>query len=506
MSSVTDSPIEPTPGRTPESELGKTIKTGAGWTIAARFCGRVVRVLTFFLLAKLLGPERLGVVGTLYVIDPLGILLTRLGFSAAIIQKKDADADHFDSAMIISVGAGIALAVLLACSASTIGRLLDDELLGRILLPYSFVFVVRSFSYVPSAVLRRKMAFRKFAVMGEFANVTGCVVMLALAFGGLGVWCVFWAELVRAALLSGFSIGLSGHRFRPRFRIKAARELSGFAGWTTLTAFSYYGLSNIDYVIVRVVFGPTAMGWYVLAFRLISQPFEQIATRLYEVMFPAFSRYQDQPGEVLRVYRKLVCGIALFALPLLGIAIVLAEEFFLVVMGPEWQGAILPFQILCIAGMIRAFVGSSSALVKSRGYVRFEGLALAALFVLMAAGVGVGTFFGLAGVAVAVDLVMAVYLTAYLVYQGRKGIASAGVFIDAILPVVECTVIAAVVCAGVAWLHTAVVDIGDLGRLLTAGASATVALVLAVMFHPNTTLRSILWELNRIVRRTKDDE
>ncbi len=503
LSNVTDSPVEPTPGRTPVSELGKTIKTGAGWTIAARFCGRVVRVLTFFLLAKILGPERLGVVGIIYVVDPLGMLLTRLGFSAAIIQKEDANADHFDSAMIISVGAGVTLAAVLACSASTIGRLLDDELLGRLLLPYSLVFVVRSFSYVPSAVLRRKMAFRKFAVMGEFANVTGCIVMLALALGGLGVWSVLWAELTRAVLLSGFSIGLSGHRFRPRFRLEAARELSGFAGWTTLTAFSYYGLCNIDYVIVRVVFGPTAMGWYVLAFRLISQPFEQIATRLYEVMFPAFSRYQDQPAEVLRVYRKLVCGIALFALPLLGIAIVLADEFFLVVMGPEWQGAILPFQILCVAGMIRAFVGSSSALLKSRGYVRFEGTALAALFGLMAASVGVGTFFGLPGVAIAVDVVMIVYLTAYLVYQGRKNIASAGVFVDAILPVVQCTLVAVAACIGVAWLLTAV---GDVARLFISGAVATIIFVLAVMRHPNSTVRSVVWELKRVLRRTKDDE
>jgi len=506
LSNVTDSPIEPTPGRAAVSDLGKTIKTGAGWTIAARFCGRVVRVLTFFLLAKLLGPERLGVIGIIYVIDPLGMIITQLGFSSAIIQKKDANADHFDSAMVISVCAGTVLAVVLAASASTIGRLLNDELLGRILLPYSLVFVVRAFSYVPGAVLRRKMAFRKFALMGEFANVTGCVVMLAFVFGGLGVWSVLWAELVRAALLSGLSIGLSGHRFRPRFRVEAVREMASFSGWTTLTSLSYYGLCNIDYVVVRVVFGSAALGLYVLAFRLISQPFEQIATRLHEVMFPAFSRFQDQPGEVLRVYRKLVCGIGLFVLPLLAIAMVLAEEFFDVVMGPAWRPAILPFQILCIAGMIRAFIGSSSAMLTSRGYVRFQGLALAVLFALMAAGVGIGSLFHLAGVAIAVDVVIAIYLAAYLVYQGRKNIAGVRVFVDAILPVIQCTLIAVVACLGIVWLLTAVVDIGDVARLLIAGSAATLVFVIAVMLHPNSTLRSVVWELKRIVRRPKNGE
>ena len=508
MSNVTDSPIESAPGQAAATpDLGQTIKTGAGWTIAARFGGRIVRFLTFFLLAKLLGPNLIGVVGVIYMIDPIGMIVTRLGLSAAIVQKKNVNADHFDTAMVISVCAGLVFAGLVAALAPVAGRLLEDELLGQILPWYSFVFVARAFSYIPAAVLRRKMAFRTFALLGECANIAGCLVMLGVAFGGLGVWSVLWAELTRAALLSGLSIGLAGHRFRPRFHIKAAREMAGFSGWVTVTGVFYYGLCNIDKILIRVVLGRTALGLYVFAFRLISQPLEQIAMRLYEVMFPAFSRFQDQPDEVLRVYRKLTCAISLFALPLLSIAVVLAEDFFAVVMGPKWAGAVLPFQILCVAGMIRAFVGSSSALLKSRGYVRFEGMALAALFALMATGVGTALLIhrSLPGVAVAVDLVIAAYLGSYLVYQGRKTNVTVRVFVDAVLPVIHCTLIAVVVCLGVTWLLTAAVDVGELARLLIAGSAAVVAFVLAVMVHRNSTIRSVKWELKRLVRRPKTD-
>jgi hypothetical protein len=157
--------------------------------------------------------------------------------------------------------------------------------------------------------------------------------------------------------------------------------------------------------------------------------------------------------------------------------------------------------------MARAFVGSSSALLKSRGYVKFEGLALAALAASMAICANVGSLFGhLAGVAVGVDIVIAAYLISYLVYQARKGIAGVGVFVDAVMPVVQCTLIAVTACVGVVWLLTAVIDLGDVARLFISGAVATIVFVLAVMRHPNSTVRSVVWELKRVVRRTKDDE
>lgn len=489
-------------------QLGEVIRTGARWTVAARFCGRIVRVLAFFILAKLLGPTALGAVGLIYVIDAIGMIVTRLGFSTAIIQKKDAGPEHFDSAMFINLCAGTALAVVIAALAPVIGRFFDNALLARVLLPYSIVFVARSLSYAPTAVLRRRMQFRTFALMGEFANIAGCLVMIALAFAGLGVWSVLYAELLRAVLLSGLSLSLAGHRFRPWFHRNAVREMLSFSGWATVSSACYYGLCNIDYIVVGRVLGSTALGWYVLAFRLISQPLEQIATRLHEVMFPAFSRFQDKPEEVLRVYRKLVCTISLVALPFLSIAAVLAQEFFDVVMGPEWRPAIVPFQILCIAGMMRAFIGSSSALLKSKGYVRFEGLAHAALFALMWAGVWVAVSLGandgrLAAVAVAVDVVIAAYLGTYLVYQHRKTGARISVFIDAIMPSLHCTIIAVATCIGLTWLLVSVVNVGDLARLLISSAAGTMVFLLAVAYHPNKTLRSVVWELKNMLRPSR---
>ncbi|MFH1731725.1 MAG: lipopolysaccharide biosynthesis protein [Planctomycetota bacterium] len=504
MSTSTDSPIDATHGGA-VSGLGQTIKSGAGWTIAARFGGRVVRMVAFFVLAKLLGPKLLGVVGTLYVIDPLTMILSRLGTTPAIIQKKDAGPDHFDSAMIVNVLMGLVVAVAVAAVSPLIGRALDDPLLAEVLLPYTIVFAVRALSFTPEGILRRRMAFRTFAVMGEFANAAGCTVMIILAFNGRGVWSVFWAELLRAVLLSGLFVALCGHRFRLRFRLQAVREMVGFSGWATVTEFFYYGACNIFYIVVRVALGSVALGLYVFAFRLISQPLEQIAMRLYEVMFPAFSRYQDKPEDVLRVQRKLVCAISLFALPFLSIAAVLADEFFAVLMGPKWAGAVLPFQILCAAGMIRVFVGAAGALIRSRGHIRFEALALAVVFILMGIGTAIGTLFDLPGVAVAVDIVTAVYLGLYLVYQGRKTEASVRNFFDAVWPGLHCALASVAVCVGTMWLLVAATGLDDLARLLIAGACAIVACLVTVALHPDPTLRSVVWELTHLLRRRNDE-
>jgi len=504
LSNVRDAPAEQPPGDIAAGQqLGQTIKKGASWMVVTRFGGRVVRVMVFLGLAKILGPTALGAVGVIYVIDQVGALFTQLGFSAALIQRKDVGPRHLNSVMFINICAGVTFAAAIAASSPLIAWFFDNELLAGALFAYAAVFVVRSVVYAPDAFFRRQMRFRAFVMIGESCNVISSVVMIVAALAGAGVWSVVYAELLRAILFAALLLCFAGHRFRPRLDLQAVREMMSFSGWSLVNSVFYYGLGNIDYIVVGRVLGTTALGWYVFAFRLISQPVEQIAMRLHEVMFPAFSRFQHKPEEVLRVYRKLVCTISLFALPFLGIAAVLAEEFFDGVMGPEWRPAILPFQIMCLGGMMRAFVGSSSAVIKSKGHIRFEGITMAALFGLLWISVLIGCTWGLPGVAVAVNVVMTAYLATYLIYQGRKTGAGLLVFVDTTMPAVLAAAVAMLAGVSINWALLAATATGDLARLLIAGAGASLAFLLVILLHRNMILRSVLWELKGLFLRVR---
>jgi O-antigen/teichoic acid export membrane protein/GT2 family glycosyltransferase len=485
----------------PAEKLGHIVKRGATWTIAARFAGQVARLLAFFALARILGPKALGAVGVIYVLDAIGSIATQLGLSTAIIQRERAEQKHIDSAMFVNLCAGAALALAVFLLAPALAAFFDNPLLAGALAAYSLVFLMRAPSYTPEAILRRGMRFRAYTAAWEVINVVSCVLMVGLAFGGAGVWSVVCAEMLRAGLLSVVSFRLVNRRIRPRPCRKALAEMFAFSGWSTIKGFAWYGLSNVDYIIVGRMLGGRALGLYVLAFRLISQPLDQIGTRLHEVIFPAFSRFKEQGENVARVYKKLACAISVLAFPLLAVAAVLADEFFEVAMGPAWRGAVLPFQIMCLAGVARAMAVTPSALATSQGHVKFEAFWQVTMCLLLGVGSWIGSAYGIGGVAVAANIAWVSFVLGYVIFLGTRRLPGVTVLLAAMAPAARLALAGAVAAVVTKLILLSATQVGDAWILLIGCLAALAAIAVAAMTHRDPLFRSVLQELGGIFRR-----
>lgn len=124
---------------------------------------------------------------------------------------------------------------------------------------------------------------------------------------------------------------------------------------------------NIDYAIVGRLMGPVALGYYSLAFMLISLPVEKIVATCNQVAFPIFCRMRDDLERVRDWYLRLSILFGFLATPaLVGLALV-ANDAILVALGQKWIPAVLPVQIMSIAGVFMVLGSSIDVLYISRG-------------------------------------------------------------------------------------------------------------------------------------------
>jgi len=126
-----------------------------------------------------------------------------------------------------------------------------------------------------------------------------------------------------------------------------------------------------DKIIVTKFLGEGLLGIYMIAWRFARIP-ELLTKPLPNALFPAYSKFQDNPKALKKKYIKTLRLISLLYIPLVGGMIVLARPFTSIFLGEKWIAAVLPMQILTFAIGISVIVYTSHSLFNAMGKTSFN--------------------------------------------------------------------------------------------------------------------------------------
>jgi O-antigen/teichoic acid export membrane protein len=96
-------------------------------------------------------------------------------------------------------------------------------------------------------------------------------------------------------------------------------------------------------------------------------PLQNSTWVINKVMFPAFSRIQDQLVKVQENYLKLLKAVALLVFPGMALFHVLASDLVSLVYGDQWKPSIALIEILCFCGMAQSISSLGGVIYLSRG-------------------------------------------------------------------------------------------------------------------------------------------
>ena len=351
-------------------DLKRAAARGVAWKIAAELVSQATRLVVLLILARLLVPSEFGIAGIVIAFAIFVPLFADLGLGAALIQTPTLTEIERSTVFWTSLPLGLGFMGLGIALSWPLASIFDEPSLQPLFAAFSVCFLLGSLTSVPNALLIRAMHFRALEIRVIAGNLVGGAVAVALALGGFGAWAIVGGEITNRAVAL-VTIWLQSH-WRPKlvFSRRTLREQFAYGG-TLFGAYLLLQFSQTAQVLMVGRFlGASAVGRLTVSQTLVYLPFNRIAGPIQEVMFPAFSRMQDEPARILRALNRINQVLAAIAFPMLTGLAVLAPEFTAVVLGPKWAGTEDVIRVLAIAGMALALQRVNFSVLSARGYAR----------------------------------------------------------------------------------------------------------------------------------------
>lgn len=382
-----------------------TLKTevvrGLKWTAGAKFGGQLITWGITIFVMRLLAPADYGLLAMATVFITLLAMFAEIGLGPALVQVREIGTTKLRQAFGIVLLLNLALCLLLNLLAAPIAAFYAEPRLDAVVRVLSLQFLLTPFYVLPDVVLQRRLEFRQRSLIELGAAIGGSVATLALALAHWGVWALVLGNLVSIAWRAVAVNLVAPFRHWPSFSWQGMRGLLFFGGNVAGSRLLWFVFTQADTVIVGRLLGGQVLGFYSVAMHLASLPVQRMSAILNQVAFPAFSRFQHDPDLIAAQLRKAFGLMSLISFPILWGMSSTAREIVLVLLGPGWEDAVLPLQILTLVMPFRTLAGFLPSITDAVGRpeVGFYNVLLGCL--TMPPAFYFGSRWGIAGVACA---------------------------------------------------------------------------------------------------------
>lgn len=400
-------------------ELGRRAARGAGVTVVAQVARVGVQMLSVVVLARLLTPADYGVIAMVLVVVGVGEVVRDLGLSTAAVRTKNLSEAQRSNLFWANTLIGTTLTLALLAGAPLVGALFGRDDVVPIARYVAVVFLLNGLTAQLRADLQRRLRFGALAAVDVGSQLLGATVAVVLAVAGAGVAALAAQQVVQSAtVLVACAVLCRWVPSRPRRGVPMA-ELWRFGGNLAASQIAVYIGNNVDALVIGTRLGPTALGLYDRAYRLVMTPVSQVRAPTTTIALPVLSRLVDEPA---RLRRYLVRAQLALAYPVMvGAALLVgtAGPATAVLLGAGWDGAAPLVRFMATSALLQtlAYVGYWVYLVfgLSSLLLRYTLVTVALKVVLVV----IGSTWGVVGVAAAYTLAHALEWPLSLAWLSR---------------------------------------------------------------------------------------
>lgn len=341
--------------------------SGVVWASIQRFGTMIISFVTNIVLARLLTPGDFGTIGMLLLFLAIANTFVDSGFGSALIQKKDATQTDFSTVFYINLVLSIAIYAVLFFGAPWVANFYDVDMLNPLLRVQGLVLILNGFCIVQTALLRKKMDFRKLSISNLVGNAVGSVVGILAALNGYGVWSLVIRALT-VSFVTSILLWVAGN-WKPLwvFSSQSFKELFGFGGFMLLSSLLYALTNNIQTLVIGKLFKPADLGNVTQARQLRNVATDSVSSVISQVLYPEFANNQKEENILTQKLNLSVSVISFMSVGLMVLCILTAKPLILLLYGEKWVDCIPYFQILCIAGSFIALQDVNVNLVAAKG-------------------------------------------------------------------------------------------------------------------------------------------
>jgi O-antigen/teichoic acid export membrane protein len=443
-------------------------------------------------VARLLTPFDYGLMTTGMIFIGLADLLGEAGVGRALIQKKELEPADLGHAFTISLALSAGLYAALWAAAGPVGAYLDQPEFPPFLRVLGLFVLLVPFRTVPLALLDRDLRMGRQAAAHVLSSLLQSGTVLALALAGWGYWSLAVGTVVGRLLEVAALMRATG--WAPGLLLPGAGQLGlvRFGAHVMLGNLLWFLYSNSDFAVVGKFAGVVELGYYSLAYQLMSLPVLKLTSSINQIVYPVFCRLQDDRERLRDWYVRLTVLLSFLGAPTLAGMALVAPDAFSVLLGPKWGPAILPFRLLATVGVLLVVVASLPPLLNALGRPELPFRYTAVCAVIMPASFVVGVrVWGVVGVCLAWLVVYPVIVAGFYHFTRRVTGVGLGHLLRAHAPVLG-AVLVMVACVLLAQHAARGLEPAGLRLALTVATGALVYAGVLMLFARRTVLADLL--------------
>jgi O-antigen/teichoic acid export membrane protein len=331
------------------------VRSSLRWAFLMSSGQRAIGMVATFVLAALLGPHAFGIVSMALVVVIFMQVFVEQGMSTAVVQRGELKRAHLDAAFWMTVVWCLLLAALVVGLSGWWAGVNDQPQLVEVTRVLAILLPIWGLSVVQTAVLQRKMEFKRLALRTSVAAILGAVVGVTLAVLGFGVWSLVAQELSTAVVSLALLWALSGWLPRLRFSRSHARDLLSFSIYAFLGNLGSFLGRRSDILMIGLFMGPTVVGIYRLADRTVDGIVAVTTRPVQLVSLPHFSRLQGDRRALQQAVGSALRLTSITNVPTLLILVACAD-FLIPLMGDRWAAGATALKLLALVGIAKAVI------------------------------------------------------------------------------------------------------------------------------------------------------
>jgi O-antigen/teichoic acid export membrane protein len=273
----------------------------------------------------------------------------------------------------------------------------------------------------PSLILVRRVVHRRLALLQSINILSSAVTAVLLALGGIELWALLSTDVI-TLVLSVFFLYLWRPVWRPRLAWSppAMRYFLRYGSRNVLAQGLLRALDRVDDLWTGAYLGDTAMGYYSRAYAFATYPRMILAQPINKVAIGTYAEVAHSRKRLSQAFFRTNALLVRSGFFLAGLLALVAPEFIGILLGTKWLPMLDAFRLMLVFTLLDPIKATVANLFLAVG--RPEEVLRARVIQLAVMVIGLfvlGPLLGIAGVALAVDLMLVVGI-GILLYQSRR--------------------------------------------------------------------------------------
>ena len=323
-------------------ETKKIAFSGIKWTSLGSIGKASIKFLQTVILVRILPQDDFGLMAVAFLIIQFTNMFADMGFSSAILHKKDATQKEYSSLYWFTAFTSTILYGLLMSLMPLIVWFYKNEprsselydiipILGLNLL---FITIGRQHR----TIMQKEFRFKDISLIEIVGNLVGLPITLILAYGGYGVYSLVVGTLVPSFLINVCFLifNIRRHPIKLYYRYSKIKVFLKIGSYTLGSSLLDFLAREIDVIILSRTLGFGVSGGYSIIKQLVIQFYSIINPLLISVLTPLLSHIQDQKDRLRNSYLSVIHKLGFIYFPLYLLIVINSQTLILYLFGHQY--------------------------------------------------------------------------------------------------------------------------------------------------------------------------